>query len=99
MTDPAAQCRDIGHDQWGIAFRSCRGGVDRVEVWEGNLAFELRGFTPEKDAWDAADVEAARAVYPEQQVALSPERSYSFVGPTTEVMVAPLVAGTRTPRD
>ena len=75
------------------------GTVDRVELWQGNIAFEIRGFTGLKDQWTDADVEAARAVYPHQQVALSPGRVYIFVGPSAEDMVASMPARADEPGD
>lgn len=70
--------------QWRLRWP---GVVDRTEVWQGNLVFELRGFTPEKVEWDDADVEAARAVYPGLQVVLSGGRNLMFVGDTAQEML------------
>lgn len=54
--------------------------ADRVEVHDGRLAYELRGFTA-KARWDADDVAAAERAYPGQQVTVSDSGRYLFVGP------------------
>lgn len=54
--------------------------TDRLEVAEGALSYELRGFSS-KQQWDADDVELAGRVYPGQRVWLSDSRVYLFVAP------------------
>jgi hypothetical protein len=56
------------------------GGADRVEILNGCLSFELRGFSSKLE-WTDDDVAAAKLVYPEQQVSLSPGRTYLWVHP------------------
>ncbi|GLY16722.1 hypothetical protein LWF15_08205 [Kineosporia rhizophila] len=63
------------------------GIVDRVEIWDGTLVYELRGFS-EKTEWTDADVEHARRVYPGQPVAVSDGQGLLFIGPAAEQLAA-----------
>lgn len=62
--------RDDWTQRWPAA-------VDRVEVWDGRLMYELRGFG--KSAWTDEDVVAAQRCYPGQRVTLSASRTRLFV--------------------
>lgn len=53
--------------------------ADRVEVWDGRLVFELRGFG--KATWTDHDVAAAERCYSGQRVTLSDSRALMFVDP------------------
>lgn len=55
--------------------------AERVEVWDGRLVFELRGFA--KATWTDEDVAAAERCYTGQRVTLSDSRALLFVDPPT----------------
>ncbi len=61
--------------------------VGGIEMIEGTLIFPVEGVGV-KPAWDAEDLAAARRAYPDQPVALSPDRLLILVGPHAEAMAA-----------
>lgn len=65
-----------GPDDWTLGWPAA---AERVEVWEGRLVFQLRGFI--KAVWTDQDVAAAERCYPGQRVTLSPSRAMLFVAP------------------
>ena len=67
---------EASRDDWTMRWPA---SADRVEVWDGRLMWELRGFG--KRAWTDDDVVAAQRCYPGQRVTLSQSRTRLFVDP------------------
>ena len=63
-------------DDWKLRWPA---GAERIEVWDGRLMFELRGFS--RSEWTDEDIRAAQRCYPNQRVTLSASRAVLFVEP------------------